>query len=447
MKYSKYIRFYDVENDNICFYHSLLVRTVFLSKEEKKRIDLFLERGQSLSKEFERTIEYLYSNYYLVTSEKEDEDIYKQFVNNLPPSVISNTYIIVTENCNFNCRYCFLSERISSSAQKKMSFKTAKASIELLQRTYERQNFEYDRTITFYGGEPLLNFSTIKYFMEEIDSIKSKAFWPSNIKYTIITNGSLLTKEHLNFFKQFNIGLCISYDVNIDSHSNRISKQNESTYDIVKQNIQLCIDYKIPFGLSVTISESTIINKDVILDELESLKPISIGFNMLLPNPNKMPLESYYEDATNFMLSCFERLRKIGIYENRIMRKVRSFIDNKIYLYDCCGCGGNQFVISPDGEIGVCHGYLNNRKYFSSNVFDKEFDFRNNNNFLYWKKRTPLLMQECQDCECIGICGGGCAYAADYYHGTIYAKDDRFCIHAKITLKWLIRDLYKNIAL
>ena len=144
------------------------------------------------------------------------------------------------------------------------------------------------------------------------------------------------------------------------------------------------------------------------------------------------------------MIECFKRLRQKGLYEDRMMRKVQAFIDNKLYLYDCCASGGNQLVIASDGCIGICHGYLNNRKYFSANVFDKDFDFRDSPDFEYWKKRSPVFMSECQKCECLGICGGGCPYAADYMHNSIYALDDRFCIHAKKILKWLVCDLYEQ---
>ena len=91
------------------------------------------------------------------------------------------------------------------------------------------------------------------------------------------------------------------------------------------------------------------------------------------------------------MIQAFTRLREVGLYEDRIMRKVHAFSENKMHLYDCCAGGGNQYVITPDGKIGICHGYLNNRKYFSSSIYDVGFDFRTQGDYLYWKKRTPPI--------------------------------------------------------
>lgn len=201
MMYSKYTHFFDVGNETVGIFHSLLIRTVFLTKHEKENIDLFMENGTPLDDDLKETVKYLYSNYYLVNSNNEDEDVYQQCVSLIYPPAISNAYIVVTENCNFNCKYCFISERVSvSGVNKTMTKDVAKASVELLQKTYERQQHEYDKTITFYGGEPLLNFDVIKYFMQEIEHLKLYAYWPSDVKYAIITNGSLLTKEYIDFF-------------------------------------------------------------------------------------------------------------------------------------------------------------------------------------------------------------------------------------------------------
>lgn len=446
MQFSKYVHFYDVGDETIGLFHSLLIRTIFLTKNEKQVIDLYLDNETPLNDDLKDTINYLFSNYYLVNSEAEDEDLYQQCVRLIYPPAISNTYIVVTENCNFNCKYCFISERVSANATNKvMTKEVAKASVELLQRTYEHQQHEYDKTITFYGGEPLMNLDIIKYFMQEVERVKSFAYWPSDVKFAMITNGSLLNKENIAFLKQNHIALSISYDVDKDSHANRINRLGQKTFDVVRNNIQMCINEKMPYSLSITISEDTMLNRETVLQEIIALEPLTIAFNMLIPNKHLTPSDTYYEEATDFMIECFKRLRQKGIYEDRMMRKVQAFIDNKLYLYDCCASGGNQFVIAPDGSIGICHGYLNNRKYFSANVMNKDFDYRNSPDFDYWKQRSPIFMPECQDCECLGICGGGCPYAADYMHESIYALDKRFCIHAKKVLKWLINDLFTNL--
>jgi len=327
-----------------------------------------------------------------------------------------------------------------------MSEAVAKATVALLQRTYGADKTNSERVITFYGGEPLLNYNVIKVIMQEIEETKKTKFWPDNVNFSIITNGSLLTPEIIDFLKTHKILLGISFDGDKATSSNRIGRNpNETVVDVVKEKIKLCKQKEIPFTLSVTITEEVIKQQDKIIEEILSLEPSDISFNLLITSKQQAENLVYYENATDFIINAFKVFREKGIHEDRIMRKVRAFTNKNLYFYDCCASGGNQYVIAPNGEIGICHGYLNDKKYFSSSVFDEDFCYKTNPNFQHWQKRTPLLMKECLDCECLGICGGGCPYAAEYVYGSIYDLDKRFCIHAKKVLKWLIEDLCQNM--
>lgn len=446
MQYSKYVHLFPVEDNVIALYHALLIRTVFISNQEAEDIKLYFENGITNNNALFDTISYLYTNYFVVNNKEEDVALYSKCIELISEPAISNAYIIVTENCNFNCKYCFISNAVQNMHPVKvMTKETASKAVMLLQRTYEKQQHSYDKTITFYGGEPLLNFDIIKFFIDEVNKIKKEHYWPEDVKYALITNGSLLTKDILRSIKEYGIALSISYDIDKNSHSMRLDKTGGDSYAVVKQKIDLCKDMDVPFSLSITITDTLLKHKETILPEIMQLSPLTIAFNLLIPNKDNQPNDDYYQGATAFMLYMFTQLREIGMYEDRIMRKVHSFKENKMHLYDCCASGGNQYVIAPDGTIGICHGYLNDRKYFSANVADFDFDFKEQVDYKYWNKRTPLLMSQCQNCECLSICGGGCPYAADYMYGSIYELDTRFCIHAKQVLTWLIKDLYHQI--
>ena len=91
-----------------------------------------------------------------------------------------------------------------------------------------------------------------------------------------------------------------------------------------------------------------------------------------------------------------------NIFEDRIMRKVDAFVDGKIYPFDCGASGGGQIVIAPDGDVGVCHGYLGDRKYFCTNIHDITFDPTKDPVFLEWSKRSPLNLDACKTCPALG---------------------------------------------
>lgn len=442
--FSKFVHSFELDDDVIALYHSLMIETVFFTANKLEELKESLSE-KDLYKENRDTISYLYENYFLIENSSEDDYILQKCRELHKPPTIANAYIITTENCNFNCKYCFINKAVNSqNRNKNMSNEVARAAVSLLKRTYERQKEAGEKVITFYGGEPLLNFEAIKEFIAEVDKIKENEYWPTDVRFAIVTNGSLLTKEIIAYLFENNISLGISYDGTQSSSVNRVDKNDKETYLPVRQVIEYCKSINMPFTLSITLTEEFLKSKEVQLEEIVKLTPQYVSFNLLIPNDNFKPTDGYYIRATEFIIRAFTVFRNNGIHEDRIMRKIQSFTQKKMYLYDCCASGGNQVVIAPDGSIGICHAFLNDRRYFNGSVFDDDFIPESNSDFIEWNKRLPILMEDCTDCESLGICGGGCPYIADYMGKSIFSMDNRFCLHAKRITKWMVEDLYEK---
>jgi len=155
-------------------------------------------------------------------------------------------------------------------------------------------------------------------------------------------------------------------------------------------------------------------------------------------------IEGYNEKAAKFIINAFQIFRERGVYEDRIMRKANAFIEREVWPFDCGATGGNQIVIAPNGDVGLCHGFTAQRKYFPTNISDLEFNMDKDPIFREWSMRSPLNMPQCKDCPALGICGGGCPFQAEIEKGSIWDLDERFCVHAKLTLEWLIWDIFKQ---
>ena len=63
-------------------------------------------------------------------------------------------------------------------------------------------------------------------------------------------------------------------------------------------------------------------------------------------------------------------------------------------------------------------------------------------NFLIkWKNQIPLLNPECNECEYIFVCGGGCPLnCREKGYGENFVDKD-FCLHTKSVFEWLAKDL------
>jgi|GEM_PF-2178131 uncharacterized protein len=147
-------------------------------------------------------------------------------------SEITPTHMVfsITNNCNFKCSYCYDTGKYATDSNRKGSME-----LSVLYRTLDwLHDINPNCSISFYGGEPLLEFEKIQ---RAIQYCKKRNYTFNN--FTITTNGSLLKDQILTFLVKNNFNLSISYDGNKEIH-NKYRKQNNGnyTFDLVKKNIE-----------------------------------------------------------------------------------------------------------------------------------------------------------------------------------------------------------------
>ena len=200
-------------------------------------------------------------------------------------------------------------------------------------------------------------------------------------------------------------------------------------------------------GLSITLTEETIESVDKIVALLNDYGIRDISFNLLYSTRSYRVDEDYYQRATQFIIGFYKRARRLGIYEDRIMRKINAFVYSRLYLSDCAATSGSQIVVLPDGRVGICQGCIESKDYFFTDINDRA-PLENNELMLEWSRLSPINKSECLTCEALGICGGGCPINArnNSSDGTIESTDKNFCVHARSVLRFMIEDLH-NILL
>ena len=107
----------------------------------------------------------------------------------------------VANTCNLNCMYCYASCGNYGRDNTLMSVNIAHKIVQSL-----KQNYDTIRTVYFFGGEPTINFKTIKYL---VDELKSKFVIND---YRIVTNATLINDEMIKFFCENNFKIYVSID-------------------------------------------------------------------------------------------------------------------------------------------------------------------------------------------------------------------------------------------
>ena len=244
--------------------------------------------------------------------------------------------------------------------------------------------------------------------------------------------------------KAHDVTVSISIDgVDRQSNSARIDKQGEPIFDRLIQKLSMIREKNFDVGLSITLTEETIASVDKIIALSNEYGINDISFNLLYSAPNYAVKEDYYRRAANFIIDFYKRARQLGIYEDRIMRKINAFVEGRLYLSDCAATSGSQIVVLPDGRVGLCQGCVESKDYFFTDVDDR-MPLETNEVMLEWSRLSPINKSECLKCEALGICGGGCPINArnNSADGTIDAVDKNFCVHARRTLRFMIDDLH-----
>lgn len=352
-------------------------------------------------------------------------------------------YLLLHDGCNLRCAYCF--EDVAPSPMHRpsaMSDEVIEQSLSLFGRLSAMYGHPSEpRMVHLYGGEPLLNPHGVSHAINQTRKFMDSGALPRNTLLTIVTNGTLMTPELADTFAENQVSVGLSIDGPEDlTNRHRLSRHRRiNVYERVVAAYRALRERGVKVGLSVTLTPELVRDFDAGLKFFVEDLGIQDGicFNILHRHPRFQTSSAYAEEAAGCMVKAFELFTKLGIYEERMMRRAQAFIQRRPTYADC-GVPGNQIVVAPDGVVGLCQDFVKPRQYFSGSVFDTDFDPYKTGLFGDWLKRSPLFMEACESCPAIGICGGGCPANAEIVTGNKWNIDSRVCPYSLQSLEWLI---------
>jgi radical SAM peptide maturase (CXXX-repeat target family) len=149
--------------------------------------------------------------------------------------------IVVTDDCNLRCKYCYITHKKSDN---KMDIKVAKAFFDRLLTTDEMRYAE-SLILEFIGGEPMIEAKLID---EIVDYFKLRAFeldhdWYWNYRVSICTNGVNYSSDDVQKLikKNYNkMSVTITVDGTKEKHDlQRVFPDGSGSFDIINENINL----------------------------------------------------------------------------------------------------------------------------------------------------------------------------------------------------------------
>ncbi len=149
-----------------------------------------------------------------------------------------------TQKCNLRCKYCIYSgmyngERTHEKVD--MDNQTVcKAAEYFINHSEQTSPLRF---VSFYGGEPLMNFPIIEEISKRYQNKK-------RLRISIQTNGVLL-KRYAQFLQKNNIAVALSIDGPKELHDrNRVFGDNTGSYDIIMEGLKSLDEYFIKRNVS-----------------------------------------------------------------------------------------------------------------------------------------------------------------------------------------------------
>lgn len=230
-------------------------------------------KGQSLSTSLSKSnkdvVAYYQKKYALLKDagyfEPAEADSHEFITEDLLRRGVANSKHIVfetTENCNLRCKYCGYSDIYSTfekREKRELSFGKAKRFLDFMHDQWNSPlNVSYNKqiAISFYGGEPLMNFPLVE---KVVDYVSQWKLNNNYITFSMTTNGTLLDK-YIDFLAKWDFNLFISIDGDKYHNAFRTYANGKESFEKVFENISL-IQHKYPAYFQKRISFNSVFHK------------------------------------------------------------------------------------------------------------------------------------------------------------------------------------------
>ncbi len=329
--------------------------------------------------------------------------------------VVKAICLHVAHGCNLACSYCFAGKG-EYNEKGLMSLETGKRAIDfLIEQSGTRKNLEVD----FFGGEPLLNWDVCKQLVQYGRS-KEKEY-NKNFRFTLTTNGILLTDEVIDFCNREMSNVVLSLDGRQETHDRfRVFRNGQGSYSQIVNNFKKFADSRNQSNyymrgtythFNTDFSEDILHMADLGFKEL-SIEPVVADPKepYALKESDLPILKEQYEILASEMLKRYRKGNGFTFYHYMIDLDAGPCIVKRV---SGCGVGTEYLAVTPNGDLYPCHQFVGDEKFLLGNIYN---GITNKNILDAFSECNVYSHKECKNCFAKLYCSGGCA--ANAYHST-----------------------------
>ena len=342
--------------------------------------------------------------------------------------------LAITNKCNSRCKYCYFFDSADDVAQE-LSTQDWLTFFEELERNSVL-------SAVLLGGEPFLRPD----FQELIQGLVR-----ANIRFTILSNGSLITDEMASFLASTR--RCDMIQVSIDGASAKIhdASRGPGRFEASVNGIKFLKKHYVGVSVRVTLTKLNLADLEnvasFLLEEL-SLPGFSINdaFDMGLCRDNFNELRLSAVERSMAMEVLLRLSQKYGrrisatagpldearhwIRIKRALRHEKEFIMPRLGTLSSCGISMTSLAVRADGVIVPCQ-LMPHIELGRVNKDDLTTIWQSHPTLekLRLRRNIPLnTFASCKDCEYIEYCAGGCPAITFLQQGDEYLPNTKHCL-------------------
>ncbi len=271
---------------------------------------------------------------------------------------ITSAYLLLTENCNLRCVYCF--EGQTRCTTKYMSKETAFKTVDFLLRQAADNDVD-EINITFFGGEPMLCPDLMVEIMRYAEAqAKEKG---KKTRYGIITNGTIYNdkiERFLDIWREYkgdvNVQLSIDGVPKIQDSSRPCAAKGALSSQLAEKAIAKFKEYFKKYGLNREhLHIHACVSKESLPQIYSSFRYFTGELEIYNSHFAWVIEDNWNDDDLNIFS---EQLQKITKWLVDTTTNTKRFPFKHFDRSSGCSAGQNLAAIDTEGNIYPCHRFF-----------------------------------------------------------------------------------------
>lgn len=358
---------------------------------------------------------------------KEAREELKKWNDEIDPTVqndsqtheIRSLVVNITQICNLRCVYC------AAGGDGSYGSDVTKVNVE---KVYRQLDYFLPKTrkneifsINFFGGEPLIHPDAIKSIAEYARKIaKDKNI---ELRFSITTNGTLITDRVANLLADLNCHVTISLDgpQMLNDLFRPTAGGKGSTSKTLKgiENLKTVRQKLSSIGVNCVFGSH---NMDIV-SAYKFFQELDLDFiNPIYATNNQDDIYSdlYIEQMEKVLKLAYEHNGEKELLKFTPVHHYFSTMDDGVRTNNHCGAGKSLLFTDTQGDLYSCNWFMTTPQEKIGELIDfnsKREEYLN-----------PLIEKNnCNSCWARFLCGGGCMFVNLSKNGSKDSKDPYFC--------------------